>query len=80
MSKSIKKQIKLSGDEKQAIQVVHIIPNFTNEECTISKKRIGNDIYEIFSRMRETIKIDKELQSLDKDYLYECDICKTISR
>lgn len=39
------------------IKVIHIIPDMTEAERASAKKRIGNDLYEVFSRIKMQLKI-----------------------
>jgi len=47
-----------TGNEK--FKVIHVVPDMTDTEREAAKKRIGNDLYEIFTRIQAELHLDNE--------------------
>lgn len=47
-------------DKNKEIKIIHKTPNMADIEREKNKKRIGNDLYEIFLRIQKELKPDNE--------------------
>ena len=52
------REVKQTGDGQ--MKVIHVVPVMTDAERDAAKKRIGNDLYEIFTRIRAELGLDSE--------------------
>jgi hypothetical protein len=48
-------------NSNEQVKVVHVIPDMTDTERDVAKKRIGNDLHEIFLRIQEELNLGNEL-------------------
>jgi hypothetical protein len=46
-----------TANADRQIKVIHIIPDMTEAERASAKKRISNDLYEVFSRIKVQLEI-----------------------
>ena len=44
----------------EQVKVIHVVPDMTDTERDAAKKRIGNDLYEIFMRIQAELHLDNE--------------------
>ena len=44
-------------EKTQRFEVIHTVPNMTEAERESATKRIGNDLYEVILRIKETLEI-----------------------
>ena len=52
------REVKQTGNEP--VKVIHTVPVMTDTEREATKKRIGNDLYEIFTRIQKELGLDNE--------------------
>jgi len=45
----------------EQVKVIHVVPDMADTERNAAKKRIGNDLYEIFMCIQEELDLDYEL-------------------
>ena len=53
------REVKQTGDDQ--MKVIHVVPVMTDAERNATKKRIGNDLYEIFTRIQAELNLDSEI-------------------
>jgi len=56
----VAKTLKQDYDKNKEFQIIHITPKMDEEERERKKKRIGNDLHDVFSRIKEELKIESE--------------------
>jgi hypothetical protein len=56
-SKQTKKEV---TKEQKPMRIIHTVPNMTDYERSMAKKRIGSDLCEIFSRVYSKLNVESE--------------------
>ena len=51
------KNVKQTGNKQ--VKVIHVVPNMTDTERAAAKKRIGNDLHEIFMQIQTELHLDR---------------------
>ena len=54
----VREEVRQTGNGQ--VKIINVIPVMTDTERETAKKRIGNDLYEIFTRIRAELGLDSE--------------------